>query len=180
MDATEGGATGLFTVHRSSDVGALTVNYATPTGTATNSVDYAGAGTTGGSVSFASGETTKPISIAAVDDTDVEGTETVIVALASGSGYTVTGGAASINIFDNDVAPPPGAPVVVSVSKFNDAAEGRTNGEFVFTRTGDTTQNLTVTYTVNPSASTATPSTDYQPLSGTVTIAAGWATAFVS
>ncbi len=89
-------------MRRSSGTGALTVNYATPTGTATNGQDYAGVGTTGGSVSFADGETTKPITIAAVDDVLVEETESVVIALANSSSYTITGSSASIDIIDND------------------------------------------------------------------------------
>src|SRR5262249_48591446 len=47
---------------------------------------------------------------------------------------------------------------------------GLVNGKFTVTRTGDTTSNLAVTYTVS---GTATPGADYLMLSGAVTIPAG-------
>jgi hypothetical protein len=52
--------------------------------------------------------------------------------------------------------------------------QGPTSGLFTVSRTGDTSNPLTVTYTVG---GTATPSTDYTPLTGVVVIPAGAASA---
>jgi uncharacterized delta-60 repeat protein len=52
----------------------------------------------------------------------------------------------------------------------SDAAESTTPGKFTLTRTGNTTQTLTVNYTVG---GTATNNVDYQNLSGTITFKAG-------
>jgi hypothetical protein len=65
---------------------------------------------------------------------------------------------------------------VVSVTKLSDAVEGGTDGEFEFARTGETTNPLTLNYTVG---GTAIAGTSYTPLSGTVTFAAGSSTADV-
>ena len=61
----------------------------------------------------------------------------------------------------------------VSVMKVSDAAEGGASGVFRFSRTGNTSQALTVSYTVG---GTATAGTDYTALSGSVTFAAGAST----
>jgi hypothetical protein len=66
---------------------------------------------------------------------------------------------------------------VVTVEKVADADEVVTPGLFRFTRTGDTSQELTVYYSVG---GTAAPGDDYQTLSGQVTFPANWATADVT
>jgi hypothetical protein len=58
---------------------------------------------------------------------------------------------------------------VVSVTAA-DTGEGSATGGFTFTRTGDLSGPLTLTYSVG---GTATPGADYTPLTGTVTFAAG-------
>src|SRR5207302_5409135 len=80
-------------------------------------------------------------------------------------------GPAQIALFDNDVTPP-----AVGVEQVTDAAEPATAGALRFTRSGDTSGSLTVNYTVS---GTATAGTDYTALSGSVTFAAGPATADV-
>ena len=74
----EGGSAG-FTVHRSGDTtGSADVSWSTHPGSATSPADYAVAG---GTVSFANGETDKPISVAIADDAGVEADETFTVTL---------------------------------------------------------------------------------------------------
>lgn len=96
------GNTATFTVTRSSPTNTtLTVNL-TLAGTASNTADYATLATT---VSFASGDVTKTITLTPVNDTASEGDETVVVSLATGS-YLVDGaGFAQATIQDNDYAP---------------------------------------------------------------------------
>ncbi len=77
-----------------------TVNYTVTGGTATSGTDYTAPS---GSVIIAQGATTATISIAPLQDTAKELTESVIVTVASGTGYTVgTQSAATVNITDND------------------------------------------------------------------------------
>ncbi|MBA4450830.1 calcium-binding protein, partial [Cylindrospermopsis raciborskii CS-506_D] len=64
---------------------ALTVNY-TIEGTATNGTDYNNIGT---SVTFAAGSSTATVTVDPTADTTVESDETVILTLASGTGYTI-------------------------------------------------------------------------------------------
>ena len=66
--------------------------------------------------------------------------------------------------------------VTVTASTPTATEAGPVAGAFTFARTGDTTQALTVHYTVG---GTATPGSDYNALSGIVTIDAGAATALV-
>ena len=63
----------------------LTVNF-TVGGTATSGSDYTAIGTT---VTFAAGSATATKTVSVIDDSLVEGDETVMVTLASGTGYTV-------------------------------------------------------------------------------------------
>jgi hypothetical protein len=76
-------------------------------------------------------------------------------------------------------APPIGLPTV-TVARLADAAEGGAVGTFQFIRTGDTSQPLTVGYTVGTEAGAATPGEDYTTLTGSVTFGAGSATADVT
>jgi gliding motility-associated-like protein len=108
--ATEAGTTtGQFTV----DLGAtnttgsaIVVNFNIATGgsNATNTTDYANIGT---SVSIANGQSTGLITITPVDDGIAEGSETVILTLATGTGYTIApapNNTATVTIADNDTA----------------------------------------------------------------------------
>jgi hypothetical protein len=101
--AAEGGASGVFTFTRSGSItGALTVNF-TVSGTATAG-DYTSFGT---SISFPAGTTNKAVYVTPVDDTASEGSETVIVSIAAGSGYAPgSPDNASITITDNETQTP--------------------------------------------------------------------------
>jgi subtilase family serine protease len=77
----------------------------------------------------------------------------------------------------NSSAPPSNQPAVTVTASTATATEaGLAAGAFTFARTGDTTQALTVHYTVG---GTATPGSDYTALSGVVSIDPGFATAVV-
>jgi Calx-beta domain len=127
-------------------------------------------------VNFASGDSApKTVTIPIVNDTLVEGNETVNLSLGSPTGGATIGtqSTASLNIVDDDVAP---AKPLVSVNSLLDPIAGEPfnpqgDGLFQFTRTGgDISQPLTIRYTVT---GTATPGLDYSQLLGTVTIDAG-------
>ncbi|MBY5285530.1 Calx-beta domain-containing protein, partial [Anabaena sp. PCC 7938] len=91
---------GQFKLTRTGDLSSsLTVNYSVA-GTASNSADY---NNLSGTVTFAAGSSTAIINVAPIDDTAVEGDETVIVNLSSSTNYNLgTAKAATVNIFDND------------------------------------------------------------------------------
>ncbi|MEO8134515.1 MAG: Calx-beta domain-containing protein, partial [Betaproteobacteria bacterium] len=160
QNAAEPATNGTFTFTRVGDAsGALTVGFAL-SGTATSPADYtvsAGAGATAAtttSITFAAGSPTAVMNVLVVDDVLVEGTETVVLTIAPGVGYAITGtNPVTMNITDDDTPP------VLTVSAKTDGAEPATNGSFTITRSGG---NLTLTVPVNFTVTgTATRSTDY-------------------
>ncbi|MDP2602186.1 MAG: Calx-beta domain-containing protein [Deltaproteobacteria bacterium] len=173
-EASETGPTaGQFTVSRTGDTTLpLTVNYAIG-GTAINGTDYS---TLSGSVTIPASSATATITAAPIDDVLVEATETVILTLRTNTAYTMgTPGKAMVTITDSDSAP---LPTVSITANQPDASEsGSTAGQFTVTRTGITASDLTVTYTIG---GTATNTTDYATLSGSVTITAGSATGLIT
>ncbi len=96
------GNPGQFTVTRTAPTNvALTVNL-TIAGNATNTTDYANVAAT---VAFVSGDVSKTVNIAPVDDSDTEGPEQVTISLSTGT-YDI--GAQSfdnVTILDNDNPP---------------------------------------------------------------------------
>ncbi len=147
----------------------LTVTY-TIGGTATNGADYSTVGT---AVTFAIGSTTVDRVISPLDDTLVEGTETVIFTLAAGTGYAVGNpNSATVSILDNE--PASGATVTVQATVPNASEAGPQSGQITFTRTGSTASSLSISCTVS---GTATNGVDYSGLGSTFTIPAGSASA---
>jgi hypothetical protein len=123
---------------------------------------------------------TATITIDPTADTIIESNKTVVLALAPGTGYDIgTSGVVTGAITDDD------STVRVSVSPGNVKEDGTPNLVYTFTRSGNTSENLTVNYTVG---GTATFNTDYSQTggatfsatSGTVTIAAGANTAILT
>lgn len=117
--ASEAGlGTGQFTVSldQTNNTGsAITINY-TVGGTATAGVDYT---SLPGTVSIPNGSSSATIIVVPVDDSTVESTETVLLTLTSGTGYTVgTPNSASVSILDNDssvgTCPPDPSPTSVT------------------------------------------------------------------
>ena len=176
---TEDGTPNLvYTFTRSgSTTNTLAVNY-TIGGTATNGSDYTNIGT---SVTFAAGSSTATVTVAPTADTTVENDETVILTLASGTGYTVgSTNAVTGTITNDDVAALPS--ISLAVSPVSVQEDGTSNLVYTFTRTGATTSAITANYTVG---GTATLGTDYTGISSssttkTVSFAAGSTTAIVT
>ncbi len=161
--------TGTFRFTRTgSTSAALTVNY-TIGGSATNGTDY---DSLSGSVTIPAGSNAATVVVKPVDDTLDEDDETVTVTVNDTSNYDVgASNTATVTIQDND-AP---APVTISATATDGAENGAVKGVFTLTRTGDTTNALEVDYTLG---GTATAGDDYtNPATGTVTFAAGAATA---
>ena len=170
---TEDGTTNLvYTFTRTTPTtSALTVNY-TIGGTATNGTDYATIPT---SVTFAAGASTATVTVDPKADTTVEGNETVVLTLATGTGYTIgTSATATGTITNDDVALPS---ITLAVSPSSVTEDGTTNLVYTFTRTTPTTSALTVNYTIG---GTATNGTDYATIPTSVTFAAGASTATVT
>jgi hypothetical protein len=99
---SEGGGSAVITVQLSAaSSGTATVHYATSPGTATAGSDYT---TVSGTLSFSPGQTSKTFSVPILEDTDVEGSETVNLALSSPTGATLgTPSTAVLTIIDNDL-----------------------------------------------------------------------------
>jgi hypothetical protein len=161
----------------------LTVNYGIA-GTATFNNDYTQIGAasftaTTGTITFAAGSSTKTLTIDPTADTTVESNETVAVTLATGTGYTVgTTTAVTGTITNDDIASPS---ITLAVSPSSVTEDGTANLIYTFTRTGATTNALTINYNV---AGTATFNNDYTQIgaasftatTGTITFAAGSST----
>ncbi len=147
---------------------ALTVNYGI-TGTATNGTDYATIGT---SVTFVAGSSTATVTVNPTADTTIEANETVALTLATGTGYTIgTTTAVTGTIINDDPT------ITLGLNYSGISEDSPSNFTYTFTRTGATTNSLTVNYSI---AGTAL-STDYTGAtpgtSKTITFAAGSATA---
>jgi len=160
-----GQGTGTFTFNRTGPTAAaLTVNFMVG-GTATSSTDYSSLGTT---VTFTAGSAISTKTVGVVDDSGIEGDETVIVTLAGGTGYTVGGpSSATVTIKDDDL---PVITVTATDATAGEPGTGQGTGTFTFNRTGPTAAALTVNFTAG---GTATGATDYSSLGTTVTFGAG-------
>ncbi|MDB9421083.1 Calx-beta domain-containing protein, partial [Microcystis aeruginosa CS-563/04] len=168
---TEDGTTNLvYTFTRSGvTTNALTVNY-TLGGTATLNTDYTRTGTTN-TVTFAAGSATATVTVDPTADTTVESDETVALTLATGTGYTIGTTTAVTGTITND-----DTSVTLAVSPTSVTEDGTANLVYTFTRSGVTTNALTVNYTLG---GTATNGTDYTSIPTSVTFAANSATATV-
>ncbi len=87
-----------FYISRNGSSGNLTVTY-TMSGTATNGTDY---NKLPGTVVIPDGSTGVDIAVTPINDTLAEGTETVTLNLAAGTGYGVEVGSATLYLQDND------------------------------------------------------------------------------
>lgn len=163
-NATEAGTPGVFTFTRAGSLsGALTVNF-TRSGTATSGTDYTAIATPG-TIIIPNGQASATLNVTPIQDSLNEGTETVIITLASGS-YTIgTSNTATVNILDDDRST-----VNITATIPNASETAGHPGQFTITRTAPTTSSLTVNLAIS---GTATNGTDYTTISTTATIAAG-------
>ena len=162
--AGEAGAnSGTFTISRTGDTTSpVTVNYSL-TGTAGNGTDYSLLST---AAVIPAAQNSVNVVVAPVNDIGPEDTETVILTVTSGTGYNVgSPSAATVNITDNDL------PTVTVVAGDANASEsGSNSGSFTVSRTGPTTNALSVSYALTGTAGNGT---DYSALSTTVVIPVG-------
>ena len=161
--AEQGQDTGTFTVSRGAETsGDLTVYYTV--GGSASAGDYVEA--LSGQVTIPDGLSSADITITPVDDSEVEGDETVTLTLSADAAYTIGSPASdTVTIADNDVPT-----VTLSATDASAAEQGQDPGTFTVSRGAETSGDLTVYYTVGGSASSG----DYvESLSGQVTIPDG-------
>ena len=176
--ATEGSPL-AFTLTRTGDLsGALNVALMSMAGTAIPGIDYFVP-----TAFFAAGEATATVNVTTSDDLMVEGSEMFSLQIGASPNYNIGAPAmASGTITDNDGGPPPAELPVVTIAATDGTGTETPDGPdflFTFTRTGDLTGPLTVNYNIPPG--TAQPGIDFNgPFSGSVTFAAGSATATLS
>lgn len=161
--AAESGDPGQFTLTRTGDTtNALAVTL-TRGGTAANTTDYANIAT---AQTIPAGQASLLINVTPLQDTSNEGTETVILTVASGSGYLVgTPSTATVSLADDDRS-------TVTITATDPLATETTGnvGTFSITRTAPTTGSLTVSLS---RSGTAINATDYASIPTSVTFTAG-------
>jgi hypothetical protein len=153
--ATEAGpSSGTLRINRTGALtNALTVNV-TVNGTATNGSDYQTLAT---SVTIAAGQPTVDVTVTPIDDTAVEGSETVVMTLAAAATYTIgTPASGTVTIADNDTAALP--TVSITATDANASETGPDAGVMRVSRTGSTSTQLAV---LTVRTGTATNGVDY-------------------
>ena len=169
-NASENAGSVSLTVTRSSSTsGAVTVDYSLNAGTATAGSEF---DATGGTLSFANGETTKTIVVPITDDSTVELNETFSAVLSNPSSGTIVTSTATgtINNDDSSVAS-------ISGSIVTEGDSGTASLTFTVSLTNPSDANVTVTRETTTAGSAAA-GTDFTALSAaTFTVPAGDTTA---
>ncbi len=174
-DAAEPATNGAFNISLPAGITAaddITVNYSV-SGTATNGVDYT---TLSGTVVLPRNQQSVNVPVNVIDDKIIEGDETVILTLNSGTSAALgaftpaTGGnTATLVIADDDTI---AVNRLLGVTRIANAAEPATNGSFSISLPGGVTSatDITVNYTMS---GVAINGTDYTMLSGAVVLPKG-------
>ncbi len=178
--ASEGGGNGQFRITRTGPTTAPLPVFFHVAGTALPNADFVPFGS---GVLMPAGQSSVTITVAAINDALVEGTETIVVTLDLDPAYTVGLPLAKVSILDNDGPDAFAGTPLVSVVATAAAAEispdalpipevTTTNvpGIFTVTRSGPTSSPLTINYTMSGAAQNGI---DYEALLGTVIIPAG-------
>jgi hypothetical protein len=165
--ATEASGTLRFFVSRVlAPASALTVNY-TMSGTATSGVDYTGAT---GSVVIPSGAFGAYVTLSLVNDTLVEGTETITLNLTPNPGtYGLRVPSAMYVVSDNDNT---GLPLVGFVTPTSDGGEDQATVRVPVTLSAPSATPVTVNYVMNGGSASAN-GVDYNSFGGVLTFAPG-------
>jgi len=151
----------------------ITVDWTTNDVSATAGSDYTA---DSGTLDFAPGETEHVILIEITGDNTAEGDETFTVTFSNEVNATLPNDTETVTIVDND-PPPPGPLFSVDDVKKREGASGTTTLTFSVTRT-DTTNAVTVQFAVQDGTALA-PGDYTAPAPGTLSFAAGVATATV-
>ncbi len=146
---------------------AVSVNYATASGTATSGQDFTSAS---GTLNFAPGETQMTVSVNVLGDTQTENDESFTLNLSNPVNATLANGQATGTILDDDdVAPTVAISVVGNSATEGDA--GTTPLTFTVSLSLASTETVTVQYATV--AGTAAAGQDFTSASGTLTFAPG-------
>ncbi len=161
--AGEADGTATITVSLSGTSAAqITVNYATSDGTAAAGSDYTAAS---GTLTFAAGTTNQTFDVTITNDTTVEDSETVSLAISNPTNATLgTQSTATLTITDNDV------PSVAFSSATYTVNEGSPSATITAELSVAGYSTITVNYAT--SDGTAIAGSDYTATSGTLTFAA--------
>ncbi len=126
-----------------------------------------------GAATIPHGQSSVTMSLTPIDDTDIEGIETLQLVLDPSGSYNVTPQrVADVIIADDDITPT----VTLAATDADAAEEGSDPGQFTFTRVDNLIGDLVVNYTITGSAD----GSDYtQTFTGSVTILDGDATATI-
>lgn len=167
---TDANQTLNFTVTRSGDLtGTSSMNWVLLHGT-TAAADFTGATT--GSISFASGESSKTISITVVGDITPEQAETFSIQLSNLVGVDEAIDVLAAGTITNDDS-------AFSIAGTNASSPESSSQTFTITRTNDTVQNQTIAWAVSAGSANAADFGGTLP-SGTVTFATGEMTKMIS
>jgi regulation of enolase protein 1 (concanavalin A-like superfamily) len=152
--------------------GPVSVNYAITAGSATDGSDFTSAT---GTLTFSAGVTLDYIPVTLLNDSTVEGSETVTVTLSSPVGLVIgTSGTHTLSITDDDTAV-----VTITASDATAVEGGSDTGAFTFSRSGVTTSALTVNFTVSGTAASSTDYTAFSPATS-ITIPSGQSSAVLT
>lgn len=163
---TEGTASLVIPITRSSTSGSASVAYATANGTATAGSDYTART---GTATFASGVGAVNISVPITNDTVFESTETFTFSLSSPSGATLGAiSTATVSIVDND------PPQTISLAAASYSVNEGTASLVIPIRRSGTAGSASVQYSTMTSS--AVGGQDYVIRTGTATFAAGVST----
>jgi len=173
VTVNESAGTATFVVTLTGSISSnVTVNYATSNSTAVAPDDYA---TTSGTLTFTpGGSTTQSVTVAIVDDTTTEPSETFSLDLSNASGAVVSSGQGLGTITDNDVTPTLSI-AAADANKAEGTGTAATPFTFTVTRSGSSTGTASVNWTVTGTG-TAASANDFASgvfPSGTISFAAG-------
>ena len=161
-----GPVAGNFRILRTGATNANQVVNFQVTGSASAPTDYA---PIGNSATIPAGATFVDLPVLPVDDRTQEFPQTVVLTLTSATNATILSpSVATVTIADNDTNTLP--QVTITATNHPYAMEGGANGEFLFTRSGATSNALTIAFTLG---GTAAAGTRYAALSNSITIPAG-------
>jgi len=170
----------VYTFSRDGDTtGVLIVNYAV-SGTALLGPDYTGIDPTPATktVTFGIGDATATVTVAPTVDALFEQDKTVALTLVADPSYLIGTTAAVSGTIRNDDRPV----ISLTVSAASQAEDDPSNLVFSFSRDGDTTDGISVNYSVAGTATLATDYTGIAPSTGTrsISFAPGSATATIT
>ncbi|GIK39828.1 MAG: hypothetical protein BroJett011_36610 [Chloroflexota bacterium] len=168
ITVTEGNAgtvNAVFTVSLSAASGqTVTVNFTTTDNTATAPADYTA---TGGTLTFAPGVTSQPVTVIVQGDTLDELDETFFVNLSGAANATIADNQGLGTITDDDATPT----LSINDVTVTEGNAGTVNAAFTVSLSGASGQTVTVNFAT--ADNTATAPADYTSTSGTLTFAPG-------